>query len=188
MLTPRHGRVDREMAKIIRLDEYRETAAMRAGSDQWLKTSVNATRTSLCELSPHTLFRLAEAGDGNATAFYALIIGFLGYGPSERFDTLDSQTQSHVLDIHLFMADQIRFEIMYRLGWLDCSAGNPFSLFEMVSRFAEVKQVCQAHPPRLAKDHPRWSEYQRLVDRDQQVFIRRMLTSALAAFKARYNL
>ena len=176
------------MAKVIRLDEYRETAALRAGSDQWLKKNANATRTSLCELNPATLLWLAEAGDGSAATFNALIIGFLGYRPSERFDTLDSQTQSHVLDIHLFMADQIRFEIMHRLGWLECLDSNRFSLFEMVSRFAEVKQVCQAHPPRLAKDHPRWSEYQRLVDRDQQVFIRRMLTSALAVFKARHNL
>ena len=176
------------MAKIIQLDEYRETAALRAGFDQWLKTNVHATRTRLRELPPDILSRLAEVGDENANAFYSLIIGFLGYGPSEGLDTLDPQTQSHVLDIHLFMADQIRFEIMCRLRWLDGSAGNQFSLFEMVSRFVDVRQACQAHPPQLAKDHPQWVEYQHLVERDQQVFIRRMLTSALAAFKVRYNL
>jgi hypothetical protein len=190
MMSSQQVRVNRQMAKIIRLDEYRETAALRAGPDQWsqwLRNNVSA-RTGLGELSPATLLRLSEAGEGSAGALYALILRFLGYGPSTRFDTLDSKTQSDVLDIHLFMADQIRFEMMHRLGWLDRFSGTQFSLFEMVSRFPDVRQVCQVQPPQLAHDHPRWSEYRLLVDRDQQVFIRRMLTSALTVFKTRYHL
>jgi len=178
------------LAKIIPLDEYRDSAALRAGFGHWsrrYKESFDA-RTGLSELSPATLCRLAEPGEESNTSLYALIIGFLGYGPAETFESLNSKIQSYILDIHLFMADQFRFEMMYRLGWLDRFIGNQFSLFEMVKKFEDVRQACKEQPPQLAKDHPGWSEYRLLIDRDQQVFIRRMLTIAVAAFKTTFNL
>jgi len=178
------------MAKIIPIDDYRDLHALRAGYNHW-RYKFNEdfdVRTGLSELSPATLGRLAEPGDDSTTALYALIIGFLGYGQSETFESLDSQIQSYILDLHLFMADQIRFEMMYRLGWLDEFIGNQFSLFEMVKKFERVKRACRDHPPQLAKDHPDYGDYQLLIDRDKQVFIRRMLSSALEAFKAANNL
>jgi len=54
----------------------------------------------------------------------------------------------------------------------------------MVKQFERVKQACQERPPQLAKDHPAYDDYRVLIDRDKQVFIRRMLSSALEAFKA----
>jgi hypothetical protein len=173
------------MAKIIPIDEYRDLHALRAGFSYWRNSfheDFNA-RTGLSELSPATLDRLAAPGDDSTAALCSLIIGFLGLGPSETFESLDSQIQSYVLDIHLFMADQIRFEMMYRLGWLDQFTGNRFALFDMVKQFERVKQACQERPPQLAKDHPGYNDYRVLIDRDKQVFIRRMLSSALEAFK-----
>jgi len=173
------------MAKIIPIDEYRDLHAVRAGFGLWrhfFNEDFNA-RTGLSELSPGTLGRLAEPGDDSTTALYSLIIGFLGLGQSETFESLDSHIQSYVLDIHLFMADQIRFEIMYRLGWLDQFIGNRFTLYEMVKQFERVKQACQEQPPQLARDHRGYNDYRLLIDRDKQVFIRRMLFSALEAFK-----
>jgi len=174
------------MAKIIPIDEYRDLQALRAGFSHWrhcFHEDFHA-RTGLSELSPATLDRLAEPGDDSTTALCSLIIGFLGLGQSETFESLDSQIQSYVLDIHLFMADQIRFEMMYRLGWIDQFTGNRFALFDMVKQFERVKQACQERPPQLAKDHPAYDDYRVLIDRDKQVFIRRMLSSALEAFKA----
>jgi hypothetical protein len=178
------------MAKIIPSDEYRDLHALRAGYSHWrnfFNDDFNA-RTGLSELCPATLGRLAEPGDDSTTALYSLIIGFLGLGQAETFESLDSQLQSYVLDIHLFMADQIRFEMMYRLGWLDQFIGNRFALFEMVKQFKHVKQACQKMPPQLAKDHPGFNDYRSLIDRDKQVFIRRMLSSAIEAFKSANNL
>lgn len=174
------------MAKIIPIDEYRDMQALHAGYSLWrhqFSEDFNAG-TGLAELSPTTLGRLAEPGDDSTKVLCSLIIGFLGYGRSETFETLPSQYQSYVLDIYLFLADQIRFEMMYRLGWLRQFVGNQFSLFDMVRKFEHIKRACQQDPPQLAKDHPGYSEYRDLIDRDKQVFIRRMLASALQTFKA----
>jgi hypothetical protein len=174
------------MAKIISLHHYRDLNALRIGYSHWrrkFREDFNA-RTGLSDLSPATLCQLAEPGDESANALYALIIGFLGYRPSETFDSLDSPLQSIVLDIHLFMADQIRFEMLYRLGWIESWTGRQFPFFEMVKEFERVKRVCQEQPPRLAKSHPQWDEYHLLIHRDKQIFIRRMLVPALEAFKS----
>ena len=173
------------MAKIIPIDSYREIQALRAGYSHWrLKFNESFdVHTGLSELRPATLCRLAEPGDESSAALYGLIIGFLGYGQSITFELLDSKIQSHVLDIHLFLADQIRFEIMFRLGWLDFFIGNQFSIFEMVRKYERIKKTCQEHPPQLSKEHPDYGDYRFLIDRDKQVFIRRMLSSALSAFK-----
>ncbi len=178
------------MAKIIPMDEYRNLQALRAGFSHWrhfFSDDFNL-HTTLAALSPETLSRLAEPGEDSSAVLYALIIAFLGFGPYETFESLDSKHQSHVLDIHLFMADQIRFEMMNRLGWLDQFIGNQFALFEMVKQFERAKQACHERPPQLSTGHPGYNDYRLLIDRDKQVFIRRMLSSALEAFKSANNL
>ena len=173
------------MAKVIVMDDYRNLQALRAGFSQWHRRfngHFNA-RTCLSDLGPSTLSRLAEPGDDSTAALYSLIMGFLGYGTDEAFESLDSRKQSNILDIELFMVDQIRFEMMYRLGWLDCFIGNRFPLFEMVVGFERIKLACQNRPPQLAKVHPGYETYRLLIDSDKQVFIRRMLPLALETFK-----
>jgi hypothetical protein len=173
------------MAKVIAIDDYRNLQALRAGYSQWRRKfdeEFNA-RTRLSELGPATLSCLAEPGDDSTAALHALIIGFLGYGLHDTFDSLDSRSQSYILDIHLLMVDQIRFEMMFRLGWLDYFIGNRFPLFEMVTEFERITLACKTHPPQLAKAHPGYKTYRHLIDSDKQVFIRRMLSLALETFK-----
>jgi hypothetical protein len=173
------------MAKVIPMDDYRNFRALRAGYSHWRRKFNEAfdARTNLSQLGPATLSYLAEPGDRSAAALYALILGFLGYGLHDTFESLDSHSQSHVLDIHLFMVDQVRFEMMFRLGWLDYFIANRVPLFEMVMEFDRIKLACQTHPPRLARDHPDYETYCSLIDRDKQVLIRRMLPLALETFK-----
>lgn len=173
------------MAKVIALNDYRDSQAFRAGYSQWRRKfnePFNAG-TRLADIGPATLGRLAEPGEDSTEVLYALIIGFLGYGRHAAFESLDSHRQSRVLDIHLFMLDQIRFEMMFRLGWLDDFIGNRFPLFEMVTQFQRIKMACQKSPPQLAKGHTDYEAYRLLIDRDKQVFIRRMLPLALETFK-----
>lgn len=178
------------MAEIFHLSEFRDHNALRMGYRPWhLRFGQDFSRnTRLADLCPETLNQLAEPGDDSANLINALIIGFLEFGENLVFGALESRDQSRVLDIHLFLADQIRFEMMWRLGWLSTYSGNQYALFAMVRQFDEVQKACQDQPPQLAANHPGFAEYQNLVHRDQQVFIRRMLPSALKAFKDSYQL
>ena len=173
------------MAEIISLAEYKAQAALRAVERYWrslFKEPFDA-RYHLSDLRPKPLCFLAEPGDESTAALYSLIIGLSGFDDATTFESLDSKMQSHILDIHLFLSDQIRFEMMVRMGWLDRFVGNQYPLLQMVTGFRHIQQVCQDQPPSLAKEHPDYATYVGLFERDQQVFIRRMMLPALEAFK-----
>ncbi len=178
------------MVEIIALEEYRQRSLVTAGFKRWRSRYDQSfhVRTGLRDLVPATLFRLSTPGGEAVTDLYSLIIGFLGHGSQVEFDDLDSEGQTRVLDIHLFLSDQIRFEMMQRLGWLERFAGNRFPLLEMVTDFERVKQSCLRRPPALARDHPGYLTYCPLYALDQQVFLRRLFPSALEAFRTEYNL
>ncbi len=173
------------MAKVIPLADYRIKGALRAGSMIWrlhFDERFDA-QTGLPQLGPKTLCRLAEPGHSSATILYTLIIGLMEYGDAATFEDLGAGAQNTVLDIHLFLSDQIRFEMMYRLGWLEAFAAREFPLVEMVLDYGRIKAQCSQKPPALSKTHPDFGQYSRLFERDQQVFIRRMLVLALEAFR-----
>ena len=146
------------------------------------KMAVNA-RTRLNDLNAPVLCQLAEPSELNNDFFYSLILAFLGYGHNATFSSVEKRDQMKVVDIHLFISDHIRFEMMRRLGWLSRFCATQYPLFEMVRQFDQIRILCQQDPPLLSETHPRYSEYKSMVDRDQQVFIRQMLPSALSEFK-----
>ena len=173
------------MAEIVHLSQIRDQVAVREGFAMWRRRFGGRYEADTClaDLSPPILCRLSEPGDESTDALNALIIGFSGYGKGVGFDDLDPHLQMAVVDMHLFLADQIRFEMMQRMGWLAQFSCSRVPLLEMVRDFDRVKAICQHRPPRLASDHPGYEEYKTLVERDQQVFIRRLVPSALEHFK-----
>ena len=178
------------MAKIVQLAQYRKQTALRDGLRP-LRCKFNQrfdARTRLADLSAQVLHALAQPDDDCAQVLYAMIIGFLGHGTTARFHTLDSHIQRDVVDLHLFFSDQLRFEIMFRLGWLAKGAGRELPLFDLITQSNQAKILCQETPPRLLPNHPEYTGYIELIDRDQQVHIRRLMPSAMDAFKREHGL
>ncbi len=178
------------MAKIIPLSTYKAQIAIRDGFKSWrtlFRESFDG-KTRLSDLTPETLNFLAEPGDRSSAALHAMIIGFCGHGASTCFEELAPRLRPRILDIFLFISDQIRFEMMFRLGWIEHFGGNRYPLYQMVTAFEQMKERRHLHWPTLARDHHDYERFADLMERDQQVFIRRMVPSALAAFKQKYCL
>lgn len=173
------------MAEIVHLAEYRQKSRIRNGFSLWRRAfgDVFDADTRLNDLSPRVLCRLGEPADSSAVLYYSLILGFLGFDLSVEFETLDNQTQIYVVDIHLFLSDQIRFEMMRRMGWLSRFSATQYRLLDMVMQFDHIRALCHQDPPRLSTSHPGFEEYSVLIQQDQQVFIRRLLSNCLEAFK-----
>jgi len=173
------------MAQIVSLSEYREQSLVQAGFRFWHRCFEDTfdARTRLNDLSPPVLCALAQPADQSADYYYALILGLLGHGDADDFKDLDNQDQMRVVDIHLFLADQVRFEMMRRLGWLSRYSATQYQLVDMVLRFEQIRNLFHQDPPVLAATHPEYAKYQTLIAQDQQVFIRRLLPSALDEFK-----
>ncbi len=173
------------MGEIVRLAEYRDKSAFEAGLKVWRQRFKEplSTRTRLNDFQQHVLCQLAEPSEVNNDFFYSMILSFLGFGHQATFGSVEKREQMTIVDIHLFLLDHIRFEMMRRLGWLSRFCATQYPLFEMVRQFDQIAILCQQDPPLLSETHPGYSEYKTLIDRDRQVFIRRMMPDALKAFK-----
>jgi len=175
------------MTKIVDLQAYRTKAVEQRGFGSWQKRfgeSFDAT-TRIVDLSDGTLYYLAQPGEPGSVAYYEFIMGILDLGAAPKFHYLGNRDQMMVVDIHLFLADQVRFEMMRRLGWIRTFEGSRYSLVEMVQAFDKIKTKCRENPPELAESNSDYAAYTQLTDGDKEVFIRRMLQKALDTFKER---
>ncbi len=175
------------MTKVVDLNSYRLQVLEKRGFGPWQKRFSESynSRTRPSDLSDQTLYYLSQPGENSSNAYYELIMGILDLGAASGFHYLDNRDQMRVVDIHLFLADQLRFEMMRRLDWLLSYGGSKYSLLEMVRDFDTIKINCGQNPPDLARSNPNYAEYALLTDGDKEVFIRRLLQEALDKFKER---
>ncbi len=175
------------MTKVIDLYDYRTKAVEQRAFGPWQKRfgeTYDAT-TRLSDLPDKILYFLAQPGEDSSLAYYEMIMGVLDLGPATKFNYLASEQQMRVVDIHLFLADQMRFEMMRRLKWLDVLPCQKFSMIAMIQNYEQMRTKCKDNPPGLAPTHPGCAAYQKLATRDKEVFIRQMLREALEEFQNR---
>ncbi len=177
------------MAKIVNLQTYRDKALEQRSFGPWQKRFGErySAHTRLSDLSDKTLYYLALPGDNSSNACYEFIMGALDLGPAPSFHYLENDDQLRVVDIHLFIADQVRFELMRRLQWLENFPAEKNTLLEMVQKCDALKAASKETPPVLAESHPEYSDYQKLTRGDKEVLIRRLLQEALDVFKKRLD-
>ena len=175
------------MPKIVNLQNYRAKALEQRSYGPWQKRfgESYSIHTKLSDLSDKTLYYLALPGDSSTNAFYEFIMGVLDMGMFSQFHYLENKDQLMVVDIHLFMADQVRFELMRRLEWLQGFPSEDNALLEMVQQHDAIKAKGQDNPPLLAESHPQYDDYQKRTRGDKEVFIRCLLQEALDVFKKR---
>ncbi|MBW2327242.1 MAG: hypothetical protein JRF45_12380 [Deltaproteobacteria bacterium] len=162
------------MTNVVDIQAYRAKVIEQRAFGSWEKRFGESyhINTKLSDLSDAALHFLAQPGESSAVAFYELIMGILDLGPAIKFNYLPNREQIAVVDIHLFLADQVRFEIMRRLKWLINLLCEKYGLVEMVQDFDTVKTECTGTFPELAPAHPDYPA-------------RRMLRDALESFKDR---
>lgn len=174
------------MANVVDMEAYRRQSAADRGFAPWRRRfgEAPAADAHLADLPDRVLLALAAPGEDSAAALYEMIMGVLDLGPLAKFSYLDRSEQMQVVDIHLFLADQVRFEMMRRLGWTSPFACGEHPLVLLVLAFPSLKS-CKESPPELAEDHPSRLHYDGLGAGDRQSFIRRLLPAALEAFGER---
>lgn len=178
------------MAEIVNLQEIRDQNAVREGF-RLLRSRFGQefdAHIRLADLNPDVLYQLAQPDDTGTQMLNGMILGFQGWGAAAAFEALDSGTKKAVVDLNLFITDMVRFEIMYRLGWLGEMLGRDLTLVSLIRDSAQARHISRQNPPALSRNHPDYHAYQKLFERDQQVFIRRLMLSALEAFRQVYGL
>lgn len=179
------GNHTQAMTNVIDLNTYRTQVVDQRIFGPWNKRFGESYTQSviLSDLSAKVLYSLALPGDPGSTAFYELIMGVLELGPADNFHYLDNEYRMQIVDTHLFLADQVRFELMYRLTWITSFGVREMPMVQMVLKLSAAKETARNQPPQLAASHPEFTHYQELMYGDKEAFLRRMLPTALDAFK-----
>ena len=172
------------MAKVIDITWFKEKQAADRGFGSWRSEFGEDfdAHTKLIHISDQTLEVLVKSSIKAQALLYDLIMGVLGLGKGVKFFYLDSESKMRVLDISLFLLDQIRFECMRRLGWLTGFAGEKYSLLEMAAHSARIRDDFSPSFPSALPAIPSYEEYQSLHPSEYEVFIRKRIPLAIDTF------
>lgn len=172
------------MGKVIDLKGYAAERALRQGLGLWRRCfPEELTReTRLADLSDQTLLALARLGPETTPVLYELIMGLLGLGSKDRFPILSGPVKMKVLDIYLFVVDQIRWECMRRLGWISGFPAEEYPLVELIWDHQTIKSGFSPPSPRLSKTHPDFPDFERAQPLGGEAVLRRLIPAALTVF------
>ena len=110
--------------------------------------------------------------------------GVRGLGAGERFPYLEPRLKLEALDAFLFMADQVRFELMVRLGWLEPNRAREYTIIEMAKDHKSIQAKIGAQAPKLTEEYPHYQDVERrLALEPDAVVVRSIIPQAIAAFK-----
>jgi hypothetical protein len=175
------------LAEVIRLDEARRQLSARRGFQGWIQRYGEPFGDSTClaDLSASTLGSLIEAGEQTSLAIHDLIMGVRNLGRGSQFQNLDNSQKMAVMDIAIFLLDQLRFECMRRLGWIEGFHTMNIPLVDLIINYPHGYSSVKNETPSLLPSHPRYQDYLREYDMDRAAFLRRLIPEAIETFKQR---
>jgi hypothetical protein len=177
------------MSKVVDIKTYHLNRALQLGLPAWQAKFKDPLKleTRLADLSDQTLLTLAQLQGDKALLLQGLIMGFLGLGPAAKFHFLEGRTKLEVLDAFFFMADQIRWECMRRLGWVHDFAGETFPLVELILNHRTIKQDFTPRYPQLDESHPEYNQFVQRRPLEAEVVVRRLIPSAIALLERKVS-
>jgi hypothetical protein len=172
------------LGELYSLDELRLHKAARRSFGRWERRlgHIPAATDRVVDLPDAVLSRLAELDNEATLALYDLVLGVRDWGPGERFMELASKEKMEALDAFFFLADQVRFELMRRLGWLEGLAGERHSLLEMAARPLDIQAGFQPTVPRLTRRYHRFEELKQRLALEPGAVVRSLIPEALLIF------
>lgn len=176
------------MAQVIDLDRYKADQIAQKAYKDWHRRfkETFSFDTCLSDLSDSTLLFLASPEDKSVNAFYELIVSVLeslSDNASPSSHAVHPKNDMDLMDIHLYLADRVRFEMMKRLSWLTSYPGEGVSIILLIRDYRQNKYESFTNPPILSPDHPGYKEYQSLIKRERELYVRKLFVPALLEFK-----
>jgi len=174
------------MAQVIDLEEGRLLIAVKRGYRNWSTRFKKefGINTTLSQISTTILAYLAQGNDKENFYLYDLIMNLEGLGSGFDFNGLKPKQKMTVIDRHLFLLDQIRFECMKRLGWLELYPGEDFTLVKLITEFDKIGPLLQAKSPMLNRNHIAYDQYSRMHHLEKETYVRMLIPKALEEIKS----
>lgn len=172
------------MGRLLYIAECKRRIAAKKGFHPWGRRFGISfdENTSVRRLDNQVIKYLVTGNEDSSAALYDLIMGIKGLGQAPRFQYLDSDSKMGVTDITLFLLDLVRFEAMYRLGWLDDYPFLKVPLVDVIQTFPDQSSAARNSLPVLSSAHPLYEQYVTEFEGDRHSFIRKLIPEAIKAF------
>ncbi len=173
------------MAEVIQLDQFKKHQIAKRCFKQLnagFRESYNES-TRIPDLSDQVLLFLANPDENSTRLSYQLIQHVILPRNQKPALQPDKKTEIDLMDIHLFLVDKIRFEIMTRLGWLESYPGSDSTVIDLITNYEKTRYDRYNTPPQLSKSHESFDEFIALGKREKETFVRKFFLSAMMAFE-----
>jgi len=173
------------MVEIVHLASFKRRQAARRGFKAWMRRFGESLdeETTIAGLSDRTLAFLISPGEENIFLLYELVMGVKDFGTSSDFFNLDRALKMEIIDISIYLLDQLRFECMRRLNWLANTCPPRLSLVALVEDYPTLTGDERRMIPALGAFHPKYETYTRLSEFDKETFVRKQIPAAIERFK-----
>ncbi|MCB2228981.1 MAG: hypothetical protein KQH53_20065 [Desulfarculaceae bacterium] len=171
--------------QVISLDEARQNREAKAAFGRWPQRVDHAPAHGerLADLPPAVLAVLAELGHQATLALYDVVLGVRGLGPGERYADLEARAKLEALDAFLYLVDQVRFELMARLGWLEPPGARGHSIIDMARDYRQIAAGAGQKPLKLLETYPDFEQVRRRLEMEPEAVVRSVIPQALSAFR-----
>ncbi len=178
------------MVELVQLDQVRRKKAADRAFSLWPRRLgfAPASESALGDLPDNVIMALADLGPKATLALYDLVLGVRNLGPGERFHYLRGQAKVEALDAFLFLADQVRFELMRRLGWVRHLPGEVYPLLDLA---LEPRLIRRTFSPPCPEICPAYHGYQGLIRQfkvEPKAVLGSLIPEALEAFRSRLRM
>ncbi len=172
------------MAKVLDFQERRRHLTAKKGFEPWSRRFGTPFDDDITirRLDGSIVRFIIQGGEESAMAIYELVMGATGLGPGPRFHYLGSEEKMAVTDLTLFMLDLLRFEAMFRLGWLNDYAFLSIPIMDLIEGFRGQFAAARYQTPNLSPSHPRYAQYIGEFEGDRNAFVRKLIPEAIQAF------
>ncbi len=175
------------MGELIELDQRRRALMAKKGFDGWKRRFPDnfSEDTRIEDLSDATLGALVQPGEESGSVINEFVMGVKGLGHAAQFHSLGPVEKMALTDISIFVLDQLRFECMRRLRWIETYPGRDAPLLDLVEQFFNDFSCYKNETPPLAPSHSRYTEFLGLFEGDRGAFVRKLIPEAIDIFKKR---
>lgn len=175
------------MEEVVELAQVRREKAATRAFARWPQRLGHAPdpEAKLTDLPDAVLANLAELGPKASLALYDLVLGVRNQGSGERFPYLDAKSKMEALDAFLFLADQVRFEMMRRLGWVRGLPGEVHCLIDLALKQRQIKDAFEPSVPDLCPAYHGYEKLEKQLRVEPAAVVRSLISEALEVFRSR---
>ena len=175
------------MAEVIHLDSFKRKQAAMRGFRSWRRRFKEKLddQTRLSDLSDKTLLFLISPGDQNIFVLYELVMGVKDLGTASDFFHLDKAEKMEIIDISIYLLDQLRFECMRRLNWMQEDTREQLPIVDLIEQYQVLKRYGPKSIPPLSESHPKYHIFSSLSELEKETFIRKQIPEAIEEFGKR---